>query len=250
MTSSAIRRMLARTAIVVVAALASAKGEAQNHGTNDQILSIDAMSFLGFGADAFPNNDGYLYKLNEGDLDAVAPLGLSNGAVITQICMYARNETPGYFVRLSLEAVKLVVSGQSPPGVVTIPGTELVTLFHRGYGEVCTEPLSYEVHETADVDGDAIPELVAYRLHAFVPDGPFALGGARITWHRQVSLPPAAATFPDVPTGHPFFQYVEALYAAGITAGYGNGSFGVDDPISRGQMAAFLARALGLHWPF
>ena len=59
----------------------------------------------------------------------------------------------------------------------------------------------------------------------------------------------ATATFPDVPTSHPFFQYVEALYAAGITAGYGNGSFGVNDPISRGQMAVFLSVALGLHWP-
>jgi len=45
-----------------------------------------------------------------------------------------------------------------------------------------------------------------------------------------------------------FFQYVEALYAAGITAGYGNGHLGVNDPISRGQMAAFLAKAFGLHW--
>ena len=52
-----------------------------------------------------------------------------------------------------------------------------------------------------------------------------------------------------MPTNHPFFQYVEALYAAGITAGYGNGNFGVTDPITRGQMAVFLAKALGLHWP-
>ena len=85
-------------------------------------------------------------------------------------------------------------------------------------------------------------------MRAFLPFADVALGGVRITWHRQVSPPPATATFPDVPTNHPFFQYVEALNAAGITAGYGNGNFGVNDPITRGQMAVFLAKALGLHW--
>jgi len=75
-------------------------------------------------------------------------------------------------------------------------------------------------------------------------------GWVEIWWHRQVSPPPATATFPDVPTDHPFFQFVEALYASGITAGYGNGNFGVNDPITRGQMAVFLAKALGLHWPY
>jgi len=75
-------------------------------------------------------------------------------------------------------------------------------------------------------------------------------GWVEIWWRRQVSPPPATATFPDVPTDHQFFQFVEALYASGITAGYGNGNFGVNDPITRGQMAVFLAKALGLHWPY
>lgn len=70
----------------------------------------------------------------------------------------------------------------------------------------------------------------------------------RVYYKLQVSPAPGTATFTDVPTGHLFFQFVEALAAAGITAGYPDGSFGVDDPITRGQMAVFLSKALGLHF--
>src|ERR1700739_3392280 len=41
----------------------------------------------------------------------------------------------------------------------------------------------------------------------------------RIYYNLQVSPPPGAATFGDVPTTHPQFRYVEALHAAGITGG-------------------------------
>jgi hypothetical protein len=71
----------------------------------------------------------------------------------------------------------------------------------------------------------------------------------RIRWRRQVSPAPASATFDDVPTSHPFFAFVEALSRAGITAGCAPDTYCVNDPITRGEMAVFLAAALGLHWP-
>ena len=72
--------------------------------------------------------------------------------------------------------------------------------------------------------------------------------GVRLYYKLQVSPAPAQATFNDVPTGHPFFQFVEALVASGITAGCGNGNYCPDNPVTRGQMAVFIAKALGLHW--
>ena len=63
-----------------------------------------------------------------------------------------------------------------------------------------------------------------------------------------MSPAPGTPTFSDVPTTHLFYQAIEALAAAGITGGCGGGKFCPSDPITRGQMAAFLARALGLHW--
>ena len=72
----------------------------------------------------------------------------------------------------------------------------------------------------------------------------------RIRYRRQVSPAPATATFgTDVPTSHPFFQYVEALAASGVTSGCGAGSYCPDQAVTRGQMAVFLSKALGLHFP-
>ncbi len=71
----------------------------------------------------------------------------------------------------------------------------------------------------------------------------------RVQWNRQVSPAPAVATFLDVPTSHPFFQYVEALAASGITAGCGTGNYCPNAALTRGQMAVFLSVALGLYFP-
>lgn len=76
-----------------------------------------------------------------------------------------------------------------------------------------------------------------------------ALSGAIVRYKLQVSPAPAVATFGDVPTSHPFFQFIEALAKSGITGGCGSGSYCPDDPVTRGQMAVFLAKALGLQFP-
>lgn len=54
------------------------------------------------------------------------------------------------------------------------------------------------------------------------------------------------------PANHQFFQFVEALADSGITAGCSAAPplYCPDAPLTRGQMAAFLAKALGLHWPW
>jgi hypothetical protein len=70
----------------------------------------------------------------------------------------------------------------------------------------------------------------------------------RIYYQLQVTPAPATATFGDVPTSHPFFQFVEALVVSGITAGCGGGNYCPDAPLTRGQMAVFLSKALGLHF--
>ena len=74
-------------------------------------------------------------------------------------------------------------------------------------------------------------------------------GYFEIWWRRVVSDPPATPTFGDVPASHPFYQFIEALAKSGITGGCGSGNYCPDNPLTRGQMATFLAKALGLHWP-
>ena len=70
-----------------------------------------------------------------------------------------------------------------------------------------------------------------------------------IHYMLQVSPAPLTATFTDVPTDNPFFRYVEALAASGITSGCGAGIFCPNNPVTRGQMAVFLSKALGLYFP-
>lgn len=72
----------------------------------------------------------------------------------------------------------------------------------------------------------------------------------RLYLQRQVSPAPTTATFGDVPTGHPFFRHIEALAASEVTGGCGDGNYCPEAPLTRGQMAVFLAKALGLHWSF
>jgi hypothetical protein len=72
--------------------------------------------------------------------------------------------------------------------------------------------------------------------------------GVILGYKLQVSPPPVFPDFNDVPPSNPQFQFIEALYASGITAGCGGGNYCPNNPLTRGQMAVFLAKALGLQW--
>ena len=72
--------------------------------------------------------------------------------------------------------------------------------------------------------------------------------GVIVYYKLQVSPAPGAARFTDVATTHPFFQYIEALAASGVTSGCAASQYCPDAFVTRGQMAVFLSRALGLHW--
>ncbi len=100
------------------------------------------------------------------------------------------------------------------------------------------------------------PETVDNYLYTYlvsVQNATFAgettIGAVRVVYKLQVSPAPAVATFNDVPTSDPAFQFIEALVASGITAGCGGGNYCPDAPLTRRQMAVFLAKALGLQWP-
>jgi S-layer homology domain len=82
------------------------------------------------------------------------------------------------------------------------------------------------------------------------PEAVLGFKGVTIWWHREVRPAPGTATFNEVPTSHPQFQFIEALVESGITAGCGGGNYCPGSPLTRGQMAVLLAKALGLYWPF
>ena len=115
---------------------------------------------------------------------------------------------------------------------------------------VDTTPSSTEpcrVFVTNIADGPIIDNLSnTYGLRVTASTEGFR--SVKVYYKRVLSPAPATATFGDVPTNHQFFRVVEALAASGVTQGCGNGNFCPNDAVTRGAMASFLARALGLFW--
>ncbi|MFY9552013.1 MAG: S-layer homology domain-containing protein [Thermoanaerobaculia bacterium] len=130
--------------------------------------------------------------------------------------------SPGPTVYTTIASASPATTGAGDESNV-IPGSGGVTVDNQN------------CHYTARVRFDDVTGLTFQKL--------------RVQWNRQVSPAPAVATFGDVPTSHPFFQFIEALAASGITAGCGGGNYCPNNPLTRGQMAVYLSIALGLNWP-
>jgi hypothetical protein len=222
------------------------------YGGNPQALHVGAASFRP-EADTTQWTinpiDGYLYHPSGGGNIFLAPVALPAGGQITGICLYARDNGAGELVAMQLRASRLAPAGQ-PVGTEIIHSVQSV--YDGGYGLSCSDlPTPYTYRDTGDVDGDGQDEHLVHSLRVSITGGSAALGGVRVFWSRQASPQPATATFQDVPVGHPFHRWIEALSASGITGGCQTSPllFCPDAPITRGQMAVFLAVALGLHWP-
>ena len=58
------------------------------------------------------------------------------------------------------------------------------------------------------------------------------------TWALHVG-----ESFPDVPTSHPFYAFIETLFHDGVTGGCGAGDFCPDNAATRAQMSVFLLKS-------
>jgi S-layer homology domain len=175
-----------------------------------------------FGLSCDPNNDMHYY----------AALDLPAGAVIDTIGLNSLTDTDGIlglalWLRNADGALVLLASFSVPA---------------HGWGTDYDGPLDITVsnHENnelvIDVENAASPTLEFFSW-------------VEVWWHRTVSPPPGSPTFNDVPVSDPAFQYIEALAASGVTSGCGGGNYCPDAALTRRQMAVFLSKALGLHWP-
>jgi S-layer family protein len=202
------------------------------------ITSLSDLSFTTFDStQTFDANidDYFRYITSAGGGSFVAGAVIPAGAVIDFIGLSSCDPVGLSFV--------VAVGEMSDDGTLSLIG------FVPSNGPCGTQynavPLAYPILGNA---GRTIQVEVAQQPTAPV-DGSARFGSVEIWWHREVSPSPLVATFADVPTDHPFFQFIEALAASGITGGCGAGNYCPDNPLTRGQMAVFLAKALGLHWP-
>jgi hypothetical protein len=158
---------------------------------------------------------------------------IPNGAILDFISLFACDDDALTDVVASLYACS------DPGGPCTLQGASAGTTGTSG----C-------VSSSSSLGGQTVDNTQSYLLRVESGVGnENRFRSVKIDYRLQVSPDPAIQSFTDVPVAHPFHRFVEALYDAGITAGYPDGRFGVDDPITRGQMAVFLSIALGLHWP-
>lgn len=112
----------------------------------------------------------------------------------------------------------------------------------------CGYAVSPELNYNYDANSGHL--LSFYVFQSAGLDGTVSFRGAEVRYRRRIAPAPANATFPnDVPTNHPQFRFVEALASSGISGGCGPQAYCPDSPVTRGQMAVFLAVALGLDFP-
>lgn len=131
-------------------------------------------------------------------------------------------------------------------GVTTSENMDsFVTSGDPGIGFNNLTPADSETMSTYDGSFD----LINHYLYADVTANT-SIAGCWAFWTRQVAPAPGTATFDDVPPGHLFFRHIEALAASGITGGCDGDSFCPNAALTRGQMAAFLAKAFGLGFQY
>ena len=226
-------------------------------GPDQHVVNIPFTEFFPIGSIAtYATMNGArwptdVYPVLEATIDA----GLvPNGADLQQVAFYIADNNPGIDLDFVAYTCRDWVhsNGSNPEADCTVavrssgaPGDTVLTI----------DP-NISVLYRGDVDSDGTRDVVSYTVRAiFGSDGDWAFDGTiklrqvRLLYTRQVSPAPAVATFGDVPTDHGFFQFIEALADSGITVGCGSGNFCPDAALTRGQMAVFLAKALGLHWP-
>jgi hypothetical protein len=122
-----------------------------------------------------------------------------------------------------------------------------VYAFNSSSFVVCSA--SYTAYGFIDYTVDNLNRQLLIDVTFGATDATNQLASVSLGYQLQVSPAPGSATFLDVPLSDPAFQYIEALVASGVTAGCGGGNYCPDNPVTRRQMAVFLAKALGLNWP-
>jgi S-layer family protein len=239
--------MRSRIALLVVLALAfSAMALAQGipvqqtYGTaSDIVYTLGPWNFEDYDSTVTTAVWSSNYRYITAGCCLIAPVHLPNGALVTAIDMEACDGDPSTSVVAQFNVcvegpVTCVSSGRIlATGVTTGCGRFGHTFAPADQVQINNKDFNYAVQLTTG--------------NTFMT----AFGPVRLRYHLQVSSAPATATFSDVPPSHPFYQFIEALAASGVTSGC-NASppqFCPDAPLTRGQMAVFLARALGLHFP-
>jgi len=216
---------------------APARGPDTYGTASETIYTISSFAFeayrQGMTVDVEPGFTGKFVTAGPAGAALVAPVFLPSGASVTGVEIQGCNSSDAN--------MNVVLSQVFEPGGLVYNLSPSGTL---GPGAGCAVS---RANTSFTIDNKNNTYLILW--FPTVLNDTQRLEAARIYYKLQVSPAPATPTFTDVPTSHVFFRFIEALAAWGITGGCGGGAFCPDSPVTRGQMAVFLATALGLHFP-
>ena len=194
-----------------------------------------------YGTTAVTGLDGWVYPASgPGYFDC--PLNLPTGAKPIRLDILAHDASDiakvfGSFDYCPVQAPGFQCYGY---GIAQTTGTSPAPFD----GKITTDITPYNV--TVDKTGRI--NFVRVALDSTAGDVQFRQ--VDVYYRLQISDPASATpTFGDVSAAHPYYKAIEALAGSGITGGCGGGNFCPGSPVTRGEIAAFFARALGLHFP-
>ena len=200
--------------------------------THVRVSAFDFIPRESADAGQWKSGDGFTRYPTDNVSDWVAPIHVPGGALLKRIELdYCDTSTINHLAILFLECDN---QGQNCNIVTGALSTA------NGCNFVADDTLNHRI--------DNYRHLYVLNATFGMFDGTVQLASVILSYQLDVSPAPGTPTFGDVPPSDPAFQYIEALVASGITAGCSGGNYCPDAPLTRRQMAVFLAKALGLQW--
>lgn len=169
----------------------------------------------------------------------------------------AFSDTAGHTHEANIEKVAAAgIAGGYPDGTFRpdepVTRGQMATFLAAGYDLPPADSPTF-----SDISGDTheanIKAVAAAGIATGHPDGTYRPANAVtrgqmaafLARAEQLALSDEGSNLCDT-DGHPFEREIRAVLGAAIASGGTDGCFHPDDPVTRGQMATFLARALGL----
>jgi hypothetical protein len=179
-----------------------------------------ALSLPATGTDFFDDDDGSTY---EGAINKIAAAGITNGCGARAYCPddpVTRAQTAAFLHR--------ALSDRISPPFLDVP---------------LTSPYATAI---AWLEEEGITQGCNAEGTLFCPDAPVTREQTATFLARALSLPATTMDYFTDDESSPHEGAINRIASAGITSGCGTRLFCPEDDVLRGQMAAFLARALQL----
>ena len=142
---------------------------------------------------------------------------------------------PYYWGRYYVGAKRVISS--TTAAVASTPVTD------GNFKDVATSHPAYEAIKALNVEGI----VGGFPNQEFRPASSITRGQAAAMINRELKLTPKnTSTFSDVGTTHSFSKDIAAMNEAGILQGYTTGRFGINDQLTKSQLAVILDRAFDI----